>query len=131
MFVFMSSILILDDEPLVRMTLEELIRADGHRPFVASDGPEAMTLFLREDIDLVFCDIVLPSNEGMQTIAEMKRAKPGVPVIAISGAINLDGLDVLELAEKLGADDSLRKPFGRPELAEVLGRFLGAARAQR
>jgi CheY-like chemotaxis protein len=120
----MSNILIVDDEPAVRFTLDALLRADGHRTFVTSGGAEAIDVFLRETIDLVFCDIRMPNPNGIETIVEMKRAKPYVTVIAMSGAGFLEDLDVLDFAKKLGADDSLRKPFGRAELVEILRKFL-------
>jgi YesN/AraC family two-component response regulator len=123
----MKTILIVDDEPLVRTTLARLIQAQGYLTLTASDGVEAMKLFVREDIDLVFCDILMPKQNGLQTICEMKRAKPGVAVIAISGGIGIDpeGRNVLARAEKIGADSTLMKPFGRAELAAALQKVLG------
>jgi DNA-binding response OmpR family regulator len=113
-------ILVIDDEYLVRYTLARLLRAKGYEVVTAADGERGMTVFRSAAPDLVITDIIMPEQEGIETIRLMRRERPDAKIIAISGGARFGDLDVLEIARKLGADDVIPKPF---DAAELLSRI--------
>ena len=110
-------ILVVDDDSQVRSFLATLLETDGYNVLQASNGKEAQALCREAAFDLVITDLVMPEQEGLETIHVIRRNWPDISVIAISGAF---GGAYLELARKLGANAILRKPF-EPEaiLSEV------------
>lgn len=104
----MASILIVDDQDMVRRTLRNALEAEGLEVREAGDGDEALRLYRMAPADVVVTDIVMPNKEGIETIFELRRASTRVKIIAMSGR---DTADFLDMARKLGADHVLRKPF--------------------
>jgi DNA-binding response OmpR family regulator len=119
-------ILVIDDEPGVRRTVGKILRADGHEVLTAEDGKRGMTLFCNEQPQIVITDIIMPEQEGIETIMAMRRGNPGVRIIAISGGGCVGALDVLKMAQMLGADDVIEKPF---RAADLLARVRALAPA--
>jgi DNA-binding response OmpR family regulator len=109
-------ILVIDDDYLVRFTLARLLRKKGYDVVTAADGERGMTVFRSTAPDLVITDIIMPEQEGIETIRLMRRDRPDAKIIAISGGARFGDLDVLEIARKLGADDVIHKPFDAAEL---------------
>ena len=91
------------------MTLE----AAGHQVREAREGREGMRLLRERPADLVFCDLHMPGQEGLETIQELRRDFPGLPVVVMSAAAP----DMLHIAVLLGATTALAKPF---TIADVL-----------
>jgi DNA-binding response OmpR family regulator len=112
-------ILVIDDDYFVRYTLARVLRGNNYEVVTAADGEQGMIVFRRTAPDLVITDIIMPNQEGIETIRLMRRERPDAKIIAISGGGRIGDLDVLEIAHKLGADDVIHKPF---DAAELLGR---------
>ncbi|MCW5729460.1 MAG: response regulator [Alphaproteobacteria bacterium] len=104
-------ILVVDDDDLVRMTMEAALAQAGHEVTPASDGNDALRLFQAGRYDLVITDIIMPGREGIETILELRRLSASVPIIAISGGGRTHNLDFLSAAKALGANHALAKPF--------------------
>lgn len=104
----MASVLIVDDQDMVRRTLRLALESEGLDVREAGDGDEALRLYRKAPADVVITDIVMPNKEGIETIFELRRFSPRVKIIAMSGR---DTVDFLDMARKLGADHALRKPF--------------------
>jgi YesN/AraC family two-component response regulator len=85
------------------------------------DGKRGMVLFGKEHPEVVVTDIVMPEQEGIETIVAMRRANPDVKIIAISGAAKIGDIDLLKMARLLGADDVIAKPFRAKDLLSRLG----------
>ncbi|NOY81389.1 MAG: response regulator [Kiritimatiellaeota bacterium] len=117
----MARILVMDDDPNVRRVLEMMLERAGHEVRSASDGYEGMRLFHEHRFDLVITDVIMPRREGLETIAELRRQKRRVPIVAITGYI---GKPYLEAAAQLGACEILFKPFERRQLIEAVTRAL-------
>jgi CheY-like chemotaxis protein len=109
-------ILVIDDDQLVRYTISKILENAGHQVVVAEDGMRGFALFEREHPDVVITDLIMPEQEGIETIIRIKRQRPEVRVIAISGGGRLGNLDALGMAQRLGADDVIAKPFAAAEL---------------
>ena len=116
-------ILVIDDDYLVRYTLARLLRAKGYEVVTAADGERGMIEFRNAAPDLVITDIIMPEQEGIETIRLMRRERPDAKIIAISGGARIGDLDVLEIARKLGADDVIHKPFDAAELFSRVRQF--------
>ena len=115
-----AKVLIVDDDPQVRSFLATLLEADGYSVLQASNGKEAQARCQELTIDLVVTDLVMPEQEGLETIHVLARHWPGLPVIAISGAY---GGAYLALAKKLGAQSVFRKPFQADKLLSEVRRL--------
>ena len=108
-----ARILVVDDEAAVRSYLRAVLEKGGYVVSEAADGKEAVRLALSKPLELVITDLVMPEQEGIETIQTLRRRIPGVGIIAISGAF---GGQFLSTAKILGADQVL----GKPVSAEVL-----------
>lgn len=118
-------VLVIDDDHLVRYTLSRILQRNGYDVVTASDGKRAMTVFRDERPDVVITDIIMPEQEGIQTILMIRGERPEVKIIAISGGARTHNLDYLGMAQAFGADDVIPKPF---EAEELLGRLAGLDR---
>lgn len=121
----MASVLIIDDDDMVRTMLLRTITRGGHEAFGARDGAEGVARFREHPADLVITDIFMPNQEGLATIMELRRVTPNLKIIAISGGGARASLDVLPVAEALGAQKTLRKPFTPAEVMEAVNEVLG------
>jgi two-component system, cell cycle sensor histidine kinase and response regulator CckA len=116
-----ARILVADDEAGVRSFLRTVLEGGGYAVIEAANGKQALQEARARDVDLVITDLVMPEQEGIETIRALRRNVPGVGVIAISGAF---GDQFLKTAELLGADAVLSQPVSAELLlarvAEVL-----------
>jgi len=74
-------VLIVDDDPAIRMLYKEELEEEGYDVVVASSGEEALKLFDSEDPDIVTLDILMPGMDGIQVLRHMKEKKPKLPII--------------------------------------------------
>jgi len=103
-----ATLLIVDDDPQARALLSDLFEMEGYVVWLASNGREAERLCRKSKPDLVITDIIMPDQDGIETIHKTKESWPSLPVIAVSGIL---GSGFLEMAKKLGADAVLHKPI--------------------
>ena len=122
----MARVLVVDDEPLVRRTLKLMLERAGHQVEEAEDGDQAWEVFSAARPDLVLIDIIMPNREGVETIAELRQLDRDVPIIAMSGGGQVDGGLFLDLAKKLGASRTLRKPMRSAQLLAAVDECLGS-----
>jgi len=122
----MATILLIDDEELVRQTLGHTLTDGGHTVVFASDGAEGLRQMSGASPDLVITDIVMPDQEGLETIMALRKLAAALPIIAISGGGRGGSLDFLSAASALGATRVLRKPFGKAALLEAVNDCLSA-----
>lgn len=104
-----STVLVVDDDALVRRMLVRALEKDGHRVLQAADGVEGLQTLQREEPDVMLLDVMMPGLDGLGVLAEMKEYPlvSATPVIMISGVEDQDA--VIRCIE-LGADDFLPKP---------------------
>ena len=106
----MATILLIDDDDLLRGALIESLVKAGHKVIEASDGLQGCELARSLSVDLVITDVVMPVQEGVETIMTLRRERPRLPIIAMSGGVTHSKL-YLEIAGKIGAKRVLPKPF--------------------
>ncbi len=117
-----KTLLVVDDEEGVRKLLTGVLKAAGYEVLSASDGHQAQKVLDSRDVDLVVMDLVMPNQEGIETISGLRRARPDVKIIAISGY----GGTFLNVATRLGARAALAKPVGPDQLLRVVQETLAA-----
>lgn len=89
------SVLVIDDEDLVRDMLRRALESAGIEVVVAADGREGLKAYLANPTDVVVTDILMPEKEGIETIIELKREHPNVKIVAISGGDPAGNTDFL------------------------------------
>jgi DNA-binding NtrC family response regulator len=113
----MTRILIVDDDPAIRRTLEIHLGRQGYAVETAADGPEGVEKGAMESVDLVLLDLRLPKMDGFEVLRELKGRRPTLPIVVITA---YDDMQTAIEAIRLGALDHLGKPLDLGELAEVL-----------
>ena len=106
----MATILLIDDDHLLRGALVQALVNAGHKVIEASDGRQGCEFARNMAVDLVLTDLVMPVQEGVETILTLRRERPRLPVIAMSGGVTNSKL-YLDIAGKIGARRMLPKPF--------------------
>ncbi len=106
-------VLVIDDDPGVREYLEALVSRQGYEALAVPSGEEALRTLDRTRPDLVTLDVVLEGMDGLETLRQLKKRLPDVPVVMLSG--HGQARTIVE-AMRLGASDFLRKPFEVEEL---------------
>jgi two-component system, OmpR family, alkaline phosphatase synthesis response regulator PhoP len=120
-----EKVLVVEDDPTLRMGLNTTLRSAGYKVLLAKTGPEGVELALNEHPDLVLLDIMLPGMNGFEICEEIRRRDRDVPIIMLT-AKGEEHDKVRGL--KLGADDYVVKPFG---VNELLARVDAALRRRR
>ncbi len=116
----MSRILLIEDEEIARYAVRQVLETGGHEVTEAENGNEGIALQKSQPFDLIVTDIIMPEKEGVETIIELKRDYPTLPVIAISGGGRTRNRNFLVLAKRYGADEVLAKPFSEEELLQCV-----------
>ena len=106
----MASILLIDDDKILRVMTTELLRAGGHAVDTANDGNAGLELYKSGQYDLVITDIMMPEMNGLQLIEQLSYTTPRPRVLAYSGGSQLSQSSFLPLAKDLGVERILAKP---------------------
>jgi DNA-binding response OmpR family regulator len=120
----MPTILIVDDDSMVRKLLLKVFQYENYTTLEASDGKSALRIFRDENIDVVITDIVMPDMEGIETISELRKIDPDVKIIAFSGGGSIGPNGYLKIAASMGARYTFQKPFDINELKEAVNKLL-------
>ena len=120
----MATILIVDDDPDVLKMLGSCLERAGHQVSRATDGEVGLSQFHRVRPQLVITDLIMPNKEGLELIMSLNQEKSRPQIIAISGGGKLAPESYLPLADKIGADAILEKPFLPSTLLAMVGRLL-------
>jgi DNA-binding NtrC family response regulator len=123
-----ARILVVEDEPALRLTLKEALASEGYAVETAADGAEATKALERPRLALVLLDLRLPDVEGLDLLERILERRPGVPVVMITA---YSTIETAVAAMRAGAADFLPKPFSLQELRETVARALsGRAKAR-
>jgi two-component system response regulator AtoC len=123
-----ANILLVDDEPGMLRYIRTLLEVDEHKVQTACTGEEAVERVQKGfHPDLVLLDLLMPGIDGLQTLEQLRKLKPGLKVVMLS-CVN-DTRKVVQ-AMRLGAVDYLTKPFQKAELDAVIGQCVGTAKGE-
>jgi len=112
-----KKILVVDDEPDLCDVLRDFFQSKGWETVIALSGEEAISIYTREDPNVVLLDIVMPGKDGLETLRELKALDPGAHVIMVT-AVEEDELAKQAMNE--GAFDYIIKPVDHNYLELVL-----------
>jgi len=119
-------ILIVDDEAMVRDVLSEVLADAGYQTVMAPSWDMGETGFAGIGYALVITDIFMPGRDGLEVIQDVRSKWPGVKILAISGgSAAASPEDAVASATRIGADSSLKKPFGPKELVAKVAEMIG------
>lgn len=122
----MRQVLVIDDEPDIREGLAEMLESSGYRVTIAANGREGLRLYKEGRFDLVITDIIMPDQEGIETIRAIRKQGGDAKIIAMSGGGLVDPLGYLSMARKLGADRIFEKPLDFDDLLAAMSQLLAA-----
>jgi len=115
-----NTILIVEDEPILREIMKDYLLEEGYGVLEAADGKQALALFQEHEVDLIILDIMLPELDGWSVCKRIRKAS-NVPIIMLTARSDED--DTL-LGFELGADDYVTKPYSPPILLARAKRLL-------
>ncbi len=121
----MARLLFIDDNELLRSVAAEALRLEGHDVVQAADGRAGVELARVSTFDVVITDLIMPVQEGVETITILHKEQPRLPIIAISGGAAHSAL-YLNIARKIGAARILAKPFTPTQLLGAIDEVLRA-----
>lgn len=121
----LPSILVADDDRLIRTMLEAALSLNGFRVSLAKSGREAISAACQQSFDAVISDIYMPEGDGLEVLRELRTLFPSLPVILMTAQGELD-VTVQALAD--GASDVIAKPFDIAALVKLLNNHLAASR---
>ncbi len=110
-------ILAIDDEQIVRMSCERILRPAGYDIDTSADGPNALKMIDAKRYDLVLTDLKMPNMDGLEVMAEIKKRLPDAKVIIVTGYSTLDNAVKATLT---GAYNYIEKPFSPESLLAVV-----------
>jgi DNA-binding NtrC family response regulator len=118
-------ILIVDDEPAIRLTLETGLSLKGFRVSSAESGREACALLPNNNFDAVLCDVLMPDGDGLSVVRDLRKYDKDLPLILMTaqGSVETAFESISE-----GASDFIAKPFEISAVAALLKRHLEARR---
>lgn len=121
----MANVLVIDDDPVSRDIVRDLLENSGHEVVEASTSEEGIRTYKRGVFDLVVADLYMPEKGGLDVIGKLVGADPDAKVIAVSGIDLREKLDIFQLAKQLGALQTLSKPIQPAVFLEAVTSALG------
>jgi DNA-binding response OmpR family regulator len=118
-----GKILVVDDDPVVRMTTRDFLSSKGYAVTVAAGGREALSMVETVSPDVVLLDVAMPDMDGMETLRRLVAAWPTLPVIMITA--NAD-IEITSKVLQIGAADYVPKPFDLDYLDQAVSIQLSA-----
>jgi len=112
-----STVLIVDDEPIVRESLRDWLKDAGYQVTTAESGEEALELIEKQDFSVMVVDVRLPGKTGIKVLKEIKVLKPQIKSIVITA---YPSAELAAEAMKLGAVDYLIKPIAPDDLERLI-----------
>lgn len=109
------TILVVDDDEIIRVLLVDLFHSLGSKVIVLENGSQVLQVMEAESPDVLISDLIMDEKEGLETIAEVRRLYPALPIIAISS-----NAEYLPFARDLGADQIFSKPLNTHRLLEYI-----------
>jgi two-component system cell cycle sensor histidine kinase/response regulator CckA len=118
----METLLVVEDEEIVRNFMKKILEKAGYKVVIVCDGEDAVARFReQDDISVVLSDVVMPKKNGMEMLNDIRKIKPGIKAIFISGY-------AAEVMQKKGmfeeGTEFIRKPFKKDDLLRTVREVL-------
>ena len=122
-----ETVLIVDDEESILRSVSDILADEGYRTVTACDGHQALQRITESPPDVVLLDVAMPGRDGIETLAEVRRSWPELPVVMMSGH---GSVETAVRATKLGAYDFLEKPLSYDKILLCVRHSLESARLE-
>ena len=110
-------ILVVDDDPVIRESVRDILEIENYKVIEAGDGIDVLPIVEKEHVDLVITDILMPQVEGNELVFKLKKFRPDLKVIGMTGGGRLVSVEqVKQLCPDVLFEKILTKPFLREEL---------------
>jgi len=116
-----ATILVVDDEEVIRWLFKETLEELGHRVVVAGSGAEGLEIVRKTDVDLAFIDLKMPGMDGAELFCQIRTIKPQLPVTIITGYPESDALARAMVGGPFGV---MNKPFSESDIINAVNNFL-------
>lgn len=113
------TILVVDDEAMIRNLLEKILTKEGYKIILAKDGQEALDIINTKKVDIVISDMKMPRMNGLDLLKTLKRDRPEIGVVIMTG---YGDTYTVKDALLLGADEYITKPFKSYEMLMIVER---------
>ncbi len=123
-----GSVLVIDDEETVRALFKETLEESGHKVTTVATAAEALEEVSKHHLDLVFLDLKMPGMDGAELFGQIKRIKPQLPVVIITG---YPESDMMARALTHGPFGVMNKPFGESDIIAAVTNFLSITQTER
>src|SRR5258705_11029602 len=110
-----ARVLIVEDDYATQQALSALLKQMGHEALVADRGDEALRILGSQTFDVIISDVMMPGMSGIEFASRVRKLRPGVPVVLVTG--DSDGLDAVLASGAV----ALLKPYSPDRLRRVLG----------
>ncbi len=120
----MKNILVIEDNENMLSMMNDLLSRSEYHVISATDGVAGLKAYRTAKPDLVITDIIMPNKEGLEVIMDLVKETPRLKIIAMSGGGIMEPRTYLSLAEKLGADEIIEKPFRPADLLALVAKLL-------
>jgi DNA-binding NarL/FixJ family response regulator len=117
-------VLVIDDDEQMRTLLRQVMEWSGYTVTDAENGRKGMQRQREHPADLVITDLIMPEQEGLETISKLKKEYPDIKIVAISGGGRIGPEAYLPAAQELGADLVFSKPFDVKEFVAAVRELL-------
>lgn len=117
----MPSVLVIDDDDQIRRMIREALEQAGYVVQEARGGEEGLKRYRASPTDVVLMDILMPDQDGLESILALRQEFPSARVIAMTGGSDLIGImNFLDVAKMLGACRTIQKPFELQTLLDAV-----------
>lgn len=119
----MAKVLIVDDSPMIRALIKNLVEQRNHETYEASCSSEALDQFHKVNPDVVYLDIIMDNNKltGMEALKQMKKERPDAVVVMVTSISDQES--IIKECVDYGANEYISKPFKDEEILEVLDTY--------
>ena len=116
----MPTILLADDDIQLRTMLKQILEIENYQVIECDNGEKVLRYLIDNTVDLIITDLIMPKKEGIETINELRKLYPELPVIAMSGGSMTNSQVYLDIAKKLGVLYTFLKPFDIHEMLAAI-----------
>ena len=121
--------MVVDDDDDLRSMISRVLTGLGYEVLDASGGNQAAVVYAQHQPDLVIADLIMPDGEGLELIMTLRRTYKEAKIIAISGNGHGSKTNYLVMAQSLGADYTMEKPFSAAQLLSMVRLAIGTGQA--
>ena len=123
----MARVLVIDDDKLFVKLMVHALQERNHEVTFALNGAAGVQAFAASPSDVVVCDMLMPEQEGVETIRRLRQHNANVGIIAISSGLRRSAMiDILHVATQFGADVTLQKPFKLSQLTAAVDQLVSS-----